>query len=241
MMVKYSLIIPVFNEESVLGRCLASLESQTFRDFEIIIVDNNSTDRSAEIAKKYTDSIYREKKQGYIHAVNCGVRRSKGSYVASCDADSIYPAGWLSKVDREFSRDKEIIAVFGSIRLFDANIIINALSGPITDMYQLFSRVSGLENTCGSNFIIRKDMFLKAGGYDPDYISAGPDIVLGRKIKQLGKIKLQLGNSILTSARRFKKLGYIKTSLTYMGYWLRLRRGKTPRLKIKEYENYRQK
>jgi len=57
-----SVIIPVFNEEKFLPRCLESLKNQKFKDFEIIVVDNNSTDKTAEIAKKFNVILVSEKK-----------------------------------------------------------------------------------------------------------------------------------------------------------------------------------
>jgi glycosyltransferase involved in cell wall biosynthesis len=73
-----SVIIPAFNEEKFLPRCLESLKNQKFKDFEIIVVDNNSTDKTAEIAKKFNVILVSEKSQGVAYARNKGAEIAKG-------------------------------------------------------------------------------------------------------------------------------------------------------------------
>jgi glycosyltransferase involved in cell wall biosynthesis len=79
-MVKISVIIPAFNEEKFLGNCLFSLKEQNFKDFGIIVVDNNSTDKTAEIAKKFGAILVSEKNQGVAFARNRGVQRNKAKF-----------------------------------------------------------------------------------------------------------------------------------------------------------------
>jgi len=62
-MVKYSLIVPAYNEEKNIGNCLTSLKKQRYKDYEIIVVDNNSKDNTIKEAKKYVKKVYKEKKQ----------------------------------------------------------------------------------------------------------------------------------------------------------------------------------
>jgi glycosyltransferase involved in cell wall biosynthesis len=75
-----SVIIPAFNEEEFLGNCLLSLKKQDFKDFEIIVVDNNSTDKTGEIAKKFGVILVSEKNQGVAFARNIGVQRNKAKF-----------------------------------------------------------------------------------------------------------------------------------------------------------------
>ncbi len=80
-----SVIIPAFNEENFLPRCLESLKNQKFKDFEIIVVDNNSTDKTAEIAKKFNVILFSEKNQGVAYARNKGSEIAKGEILVFTD------------------------------------------------------------------------------------------------------------------------------------------------------------
>ena len=87
-----SVILPFFNAEKTLVRSIQSILNQTFYGFELILVNNNSTDNSYQIAMNFKDSdsrlvLLNEKKQGVAYAMNCGLNFSRGKYVARMDAD----------------------------------------------------------------------------------------------------------------------------------------------------------
>lgn len=87
-----SIILPFFNAEKTLSEAIQSILNQTFTDFELILVNNNSTDKSLEIAQSFQDNrikIIQEPKQGVMHAFNRGLQVAKGKYIARTDADDI--------------------------------------------------------------------------------------------------------------------------------------------------------
>lgn len=94
---KVSVVLPIYNAEKTLNRALESIHEQEFEDFECILVDNNSSDRSREIAKEWTERDRRfrglsESRQGVMFASNYGAEHSSGEYLARMDADDrAYP------------------------------------------------------------------------------------------------------------------------------------------------------
>lgn len=91
---KISVILPFFNAEATLSFALESLANQTFPDFEVILVNNNSSDKSPEIAQKFctTDSRFKlfcESRQGVVYAANTAASHAKGKYIARIDADDL--------------------------------------------------------------------------------------------------------------------------------------------------------
>lgn len=89
-----SVILPFYNAEASLRRTLESIEKQSFTNFECILIDNNSRDGSAEIAKKYCQSdrrfrLVKEQQQGIVFALNTGIANASGRYIARMDADDI--------------------------------------------------------------------------------------------------------------------------------------------------------
>jgi glycosyltransferase involved in cell wall biosynthesis len=111
-----SVIVPVFNEEKLITACLDALSKQTRQPDTIYIVDNNSTDSTVEIAKKYEHVVViKESVQGICAAAKKGLDTgaAKGGILLRCDADSRPPSDWLERVMTAFESNPETIAVTG--------------------------------------------------------------------------------------------------------------------------------
>ena len=97
-----SLVIPTLNEEKNIGESLRSLKNQTYRNFEIIIADGGSKDKTVEIARKYADRVIVYKGSGISEAKNRGVREAKGDILVFTDADTKFENDWLEKIAKHF-------------------------------------------------------------------------------------------------------------------------------------------
>lgn len=106
-MPKYSVIVPVYNRIDEVDDLLCSLASQTFRDFETIIVEDGSTEPCREAVERYRDrldvSYYYKENEGRSIARNYGIERSKGDMLVFFDSDCVIPADYFEKLDRELS------------------------------------------------------------------------------------------------------------------------------------------
>lgn len=112
--IKISVVIPVYNEERLIGHCLDALHAQTVPPYEIVIVDNNSTDKTIEIAKQHTlVRVVNETQQGITYARTTGFNAASGEVIARLDADSIVKPDWIEKLTNIFS-NKSIDAVTGN-------------------------------------------------------------------------------------------------------------------------------
>lgn len=112
-MVKYSFIVPVYNTSKYLKKCLDSLVKQTFKDFEIIIVNDGSTDNSSNIISKYQDTyknikVINQKNEGLSMARNNGVKEANGEYLIFIDSDDYVEKNLLKEVDKEI-KDAEVL------------------------------------------------------------------------------------------------------------------------------------
>ncbi|KKQ24439.1 MAG: Glycosyl transferase, partial [Candidatus Roizmanbacteria bacterium GW2011_GWC2_37_13] len=109
---KVSVIIPVFNEEKYIKSCLDSLISQEEKPDEIIVIDNNSTDRTIDIVKKYPQvKVINEKKQGIAYARNAGFNAATGDILVKCDADSRFPINFIKNIKKKFSDSNSIVGL----------------------------------------------------------------------------------------------------------------------------------
>ncbi|MDD5923467.1 MAG: glycosyltransferase [Clostridia bacterium] len=91
-MPKFSIIVPIYNSEDFLNICVDSILAQKYADFELLLVNNNSTDRSVEICKSYCDKdsrvhLLHETKKGVSAARNCGILNAKGEFIVFVDSD----------------------------------------------------------------------------------------------------------------------------------------------------------
>ncbi len=208
---RLSIIVPAYNEEEHIEKCLKSLSRQKNKNFELIIVDNDSTDRTIEIAKKYSHNIYIEKKRGYHNVVRRGVLKSSGDLIAVCDADGIYPKDWTQKVYDTFNKHKDIVAFYGSIRLHDVNKYTRKIYEKIFYNFMVYMKKKGIDVCNGPNFVFKKSAYKKAGGYgDRVYNQAGVDIEFGMRLKKIGKIIFVPSIFMWGSLRRAEKQGLLK-------------------------------
>lgn len=102
MAAKISVILPFFNAEKTLQKAIESILNQTFNDFELLLIDNNSSDKSNIIAQRFADKDHRirllnEGKQGVAFGMNCGLKNASGNFVARMDADDISMPDRLEK------------------------------------------------------------------------------------------------------------------------------------------------
>jgi glycosyltransferase involved in cell wall biosynthesis len=117
---KVSIVIPVYNEADRLDACLRSIADQTVGAYEVIVVDNNSTDGSAAIARSYPFvKLLCENRQGVVHARNRGFNAARGSIIGRIDADTILPSCWVAQVQVLFASDHAVSAVSGAAHYYD--------------------------------------------------------------------------------------------------------------------------
>lgn len=114
-----SIVIPVYNEATRLADCLDSIANQVELPFEVIVVDNNSTDDTAAVARRYPFvRLITEKKQGVVYARNRGFDEVRGTIIGRIDADTHLAEDWTLQVAKAF-RHTKTAAITGSICYYD--------------------------------------------------------------------------------------------------------------------------
>lgn len=153
---KVSVVIPVFNEEKYIGACLSSLQKQVEKPDEIIVVDNNCTDQTVQIAKSMGARVVAESVQGMIPARNKGYDSAKYEIIARCDADSILPPTWVKRIKYNFET-KHIDALTGPLSYYDLPVK-NLM--PVFNTYAtMLSKVMKHYPLHGPNMAITKHMW----------------------------------------------------------------------------------
>lgn len=209
-----SVVMPAYNEEKYILKSLEAFCNQTFTNFELIVADNNSTDNTAQIARDFGAIVVTAKEKGVGHARQAGFTKAKGEIIASTDSDTMVPPDWLEKIAKKFSEDKEMIAYGGMIRLYSGPWTAKFAARYLHVIFIYFDRImSGGWNLIGSNMAIRRDAFLKTGGFKVT-LTMGEDIDLSAKLHKVGKVVFDTNFYVFASGRRFNK-GFIHGFLTY--------------------------
>lgn len=208
-----SVVVPALNEERFIANNLISLLQQDFKDFEIIVVDNNSTDKTAEIAKSLGARVITNKERGVGAARQAGFVSAKGTIIATTDADNILPPDWLSKIVSEFKHDSSLVAYGGLFRLYSgplsARIAVRYLTYPVFKFDKL---VSNKWSLIAQNMAVKTSAFKKVGGFK--HVQIGEDADLSQRLADIGKVHLDPNFLVYASGRRARH-GVISGAMAY--------------------------
>lgn len=200
---KISVVIPAYNEEHYIKACLDGLQKQVKKPYEIIVVDNNSTDKTAEIVKNYKNvKLLKQKIKGTIATRNLGFDSAKGDIIARCDADTVVSPDWVKNIANDFKKSNSIVGV--------SNLIV--MSGILERFKFLFyiymfvpRRFLGYHSLVGPSMAIRKDAWNKIRKeLCTDNKAVHEDVDVAFHIKKLGDIYFDKDNVAITSSRRVK-------------------------------------
>jgi len=154
-----SIVIPVYNEQRHIEDCLKAIEKQTIAPDEVIVIDNNSTDKTGEIAERFSFvKLVKEKEQGLIPARNKGFKLAKGDILGRIDADSQIEPNWVEEVKKTFQDDE----VMGSTGIAIANLMPKPFKGPHGTLWaRLYfmwrESAHGIRLLWGANMALRKE------------------------------------------------------------------------------------
>ena len=231
-----SIVIPAYNEEKRINRCLDALVNQTVprEMYEIIVVDGGSKDKTREIAAGYADNVFIQKSERVAGARNDGFVSSRYDLVATTDADSIAMPNWVENVIQSF-KEPEVVLSFGpvtSIEISPENrrytLLFNALMklGAYSKLYYY---------TLGCNTAFRKDALYRAGMYR--IMDAGDDLEIARRMRKEGKVKFEPDMKVGFDFRRYEEFGFWRT--LYEWYYIVLQGGVSDAYSYtrREYQN----
>ena len=218
----FTIIVCAYNEEQLLPGCLHSLLQQSFKPHEIIVINNASTDRTAEVASMPGVRVVDEPRKGLVIARETGRRVSTGDVLVYVDADCRAPRDWLRHVAREFQAPDPPVAVTGPYRFYDWDIIGRVLMrmydcslAPATHV--LAQYVFGLGALLyGGNFAITRKALDQIGGFDTTIEFHGEDTNLARRVSKAGRVSLKQRCWVFTSARRYNSMGRAKVFGLYV-------------------------
>jgi cellulose synthase/poly-beta-1,6-N-acetylglucosamine synthase-like glycosyltransferase len=232
---KVSVVIVCYNESKNIEQCIKSILSQTYPRglFEIVIVDNNSTDGTIDKIKKFKEvadnlELYINPVRSISKSRNMGIMRSKHGLVAFTDADCIAPADWLKTLVHGYAEHKNLepflvavgganIPPQGANRFYDSlKIMVNTFLGSGGSVQGMVLEQDGYVSHIPTvNVLYEKEAVMKEGGFDEKMGSIEEDEDLSWRLVKKGYKFLYLKNSFVWHKMRENLWGWVKNMFIY--------------------------
>lgn len=216
---RFSIVIPAYNEAQYISKTLESLHHQNYDgEFQIIVVDNNSSDTTAAVSKSLGATIVKENRAGVCFARQKGTEIAEGEIIISTDADTYFSPNWLANIDKSFHKNPNAVSVAGGCRYVDGPIWASAYP------YLLFGLVSAVYRLTGKTFyasatnIAFKKEYWK--GYNTILTQGGDELELLHDLRKEGRVVFNNGNATYTSARRTARGFIYNFFVTFLLYYI---------------------
>ena len=229
-MKKISILIPAYNEEKYISTCLESLLKIGYKNYEIIVCDNGSTDKTCEKIKEYPEVVLvHEKIKGPNAARNKAFSVSKGEIVVTIDADSVPVGDWFNNAIKHFNKSG-VVAVSGICKLDSKRIYSLFVFWVQKSLFFRFVhffvhrilKKYGL--MFGANAWYTRDALMKIGGFKNEIEFYGDDAHTAEMLTMVGRIIYDPKVIVLTSARRYEGNGpfrvIVKYVINYVHMWI---------------------
>jgi glycosyltransferase involved in cell wall biosynthesis len=221
---KVSFVIPAYNEEAYIGKCLQAVQpllKDPRYSVEVIVVNNASTDGTKAVARSFPGvRVVDEPRKGLSQARQTGFLASTGEVIANIDADTVPTAAWLETVLKNFSSEPNLVALSGPFNFYDMSDWENSLvrgfyylAFPIYLVNRFVTRVGSMLQ--GGNFVVRRSALEAIGGFDPRFHFYGEDADIARRLHSQGDVVFTFQLTLATSGRRLKTEGLLRVALRY--------------------------
>jgi glycosyltransferase involved in cell wall biosynthesis len=206
-----SVVVPTYNEEDNIVACLTSLRQQDYPkdEYEIIVVDGNSSDRTRELAEPLADRVIIQTSRKVGGARNDGAVIARGSIIATTDGDCILPPDWLREIAGSFRKNPDMVQLYGTVYPIEPGIKHRISLGLANTFSRLGYATGILYYTLGCNTAFSREAFMKAGMYR--CIDAGDDLEIALRMQKQGRVVLNPALKVGFSMRRYEQFGTLKS------------------------------
>ena len=217
---RFSIIIPAYNAKKTLSACLESLADQSVakEDYEVIVVDDGSTDGTAKIAKKFDVKYIFQTNQGPAAARNKGADAAAAQIILFTDADCVPDHNWIREMVSPFS-DREAIGVKGAYKTRQTELAARFAQAEFEDRYDLLKKSSTIDMIDTYSAAFRKDVFLNIGGFDQSFpVANNEDTDLSYRLSAKGYKMVFNQEAFVYHTHPNSFLKYLKLKFR-RGYW----------------------
>lgn len=223
---KLSFVIPTYKEESTIESTLKRLKADPPPcEYEIIVSDSESPDKTAELARAYADKIIIVPRKTIAYGRNAGAKAATGDYLIFLDAgvEIVNADRFFGDLLRDFEKYPDLVAATVAIKVYptEATLSDRIIFGLLNFTFLIFNNVLHSGNASGKFQMIRADAFRKLNGFRED-LPAGEDNDMFRRLSHIGETRFYGGLTVLHSGRRAHKIGWPKLLFQWLknGLWV---------------------
>lgn len=213
----FSVIIPTLNEEARIGRLLQSLEKQSFKDFEIVVVDGGSSDNTAKVAEKFSAKVFVKKGCKEFPSRNIGAKLSNGNILLFLSADVVLSLDALKHLAKEFEKDQDVSGVCGLGMPFDAPLWMKIEYLFHWRLLRLWMKLTNDYHASTNFMVVRKGAFHKVGEFTDEIFA---DTIFFNKLGKKCNVKVLPKSLVFVSGRRAKKMGFARFTTHFLWVFL---------------------
>jgi glycosyltransferase involved in cell wall biosynthesis len=218
---RISIIIPALQEEKLITRTLKQFtpELRQRYNFEVIVSDGGSTDKTVELANDYADIVIEHTdamKQNISRGRNVGAKSASGEILIFLNADTLIeePASFFQKMIDLVNNSRNIAATCSVLVYPAEETVLDRVFHNFFNWYFWMLNIVGMGMGRGECHVMKKETFEKIGGYD-EKIAAGEDYEMFLRLRRKGKIAFVRSVLVYESPRRYRKYGYARISLLW--------------------------
>lgn len=211
----FSVIIPTLNEEARIGGLLQSLERQSFKDFEIVVVDGGSSDKTVKVAEKFSAKVFVRKGCKEFPSRNVGAKLSKGRILLFLSADVVLFLDALKHLAKEL--EKGVSGICGLGMPFDAPLWMKIEYLFHWGLLRLWMKLTKDYHASTNFMAVRKDDFHKVGEFTDEIFA---DTIFFNKLGKKCKVKVLPKSLVFVSGRRAKKMGFARFTTHFLWVFL---------------------
>ncbi len=208
-----TVVIPVFNGQKTLGRCLESLFASTLKNFDVIVVDDHSTDETVKIAQSFPCTVLETLvNSGASAARNLGAANAVSPLIYFLDADILVEPDTLARTLQAFESRPDVCGMFSSFQKDTVHQNFVSVYKNLLQHYIHQTASPDSSSFCGGFSLIRRDVFLTIGGFDPAWRFM-EDVELGYRLNRAGH-RIWLNRDLQVTHSKYLTLaGLIRSDL----------------------------
>jgi len=212
----FSVIIPTLNEEVRIWRLLQSLERQPFKDFEIVVVDGGSADKTVKVAEKFSAKAFVEKGCKEFPSRNIGAKLSQGKILLFLSADVVLSPDALNHLAKELEKD-HVCGICGLGMPFEAPLWMKIEYLFHWRLLRLWMKLTKDYHASTNFMAVRKDDFHKVGEFTDEIFA---DTIFFNKLGKKCKVKASPKSLVFVSGRRARRMGFARFTTHFLWVFL---------------------
>lgn len=217
---RFSIIVPAYNAEKTLSACLESLADQSVSEanYEVIVVDDGSTDDTSKITNRFNVKYIFQTNQGPAAARNKGADAAAGQIILFTDADCVPGHNWIREMVSPFN-DSEVVGVKGAYKTMQTELAARFAQAEFDDRYDLLQKSRYIDMIDTYSAAFKKDIFLNIGGFDKSFpVANNEDTDLSYRLYAAGYKLVFNSKAFVYHTHPHTFIKYLKLKFR-RGYW----------------------